>query len=536
MKTAATFVKLCSSIALLSAILSCSSISTALDPVERRLEVNGEFEREFHSTLYFPKGESLHYPGYVVAIEKSPQSTIGGPSTDPGGTRSFLNTRSYYVQAEPGTGNFKGTARIIRDFEVNDRKVLFVSHIIRYSTIQSSSGPSPYQMIDQCFVYNAYRANGVLDKENDMTKITAWHDCPAQSFQIPGNIGDIYMDGLKALKKLEDNLINDVAKGGYTHIVVIVMGWNTSQDEAIRNFNDIVGNVVEAAYADTTDANNSEAKHNAITAQGVSPEPFRPLVVGVTWPSFWTNTFINWFSYGDSANDADQLGLTWVNVLINRTLPAVIDKVNTEKHKSTAGLKIVLIGHSFGARAATRALFSRPVLEYGDISKDPPRSGVDLAIGLQGAVSINRFVPEDSDEGAPYRDFKTLGKTKIVLTAAQNDQATGAPFWYAPSGSFKAYNKACEGANKAYESVFDCWRAMDTSSAGGTFKVCRVGTDECLEPSSNAAQTNPQILYIDASNGITKFNSPGSGGGAHSDIYRLPMGRLIWRLIQNYAP
>jgi hypothetical protein len=151
-------------------------------------------------------------------------------------------------------------------------------------------------------------------------------------------------------------------------------------------------------------------------------------------------------------------------------------------------------------------------------------------------VSINRFVPEDSDEGAPYRDFKTLGKTKIVLTAAQNDQATGAPFWYAPSGSFKAYNKACEGANKAYESVFDCWRAMDTSSAGGTFKVCRVGTDECLEPSSNAAQTNPQILYIDASNGITKFNSPGSGGGAHSDIYRLPMGRLIWRLIQNYAP
>jgi hypothetical protein len=34
---------------------------------------------------------------------------------------------------------------------------------------------------------------------------------------------------------------------------------------------------------------------------------------------------------------------------------------------------------------------------------------------------------------------------------------------------------------------------------------------------------------------MAQFNSPGSGGGAHSDIYRLPMGRLLWRLVEEYA-
>lgn len=50
--------------------------------------------------------------------------------------------------------------------------------------------------------------------------------------------------GLAALK---DNLKHDLKTGAYSHILIIVMGWNTSQSEAVRNFNDIAGNIITAS-------------------------------------------------------------------------------------------------------------------------------------------------------------------------------------------------------------------------------------------------------------------------------------------------
>lgn len=80
--------------------------------------------------------------------------------------------------------------------------------------------------------------------------------------------------------------------------------------------------------------------------------------------------------------------------------------------------------------------------------------------------------------------------------------------------------------------------ASDTSAKikNGIFSLCNRGeiSKECTDPFKNI--TGPRkIDYIDTSNGITEFNSFGTGGGAHNDIYRLPMGRLLWRLIEVYA-
>ena len=58
-----------------------------------------------------------------------------------------------------------------------------------------------------------------------------------------------------------------------------------------------------------------------------------------------------------------------------------------------------------------------------------PDPMVDLAVGLEGAVSVNRFIKDKSSEGAPYRDFAQIG-TKIVLTASDRDEATKTPVWY----------------------------------------------------------------------------------------------------------
>lgn len=81
-------------------------------------------------------------------------------------------------------------------------------------------------------------------------------------------------------------------------------------------------------------------------------------------------------------------------------------------------------------------------------------------------------------------------------------------------------------------------KASDTSSKikNGAFILCNRGetSDRCADPLKYNIEPR-MIDYIDTSNGITEYNSLGTGGGAHSDIYRLPMGRLLWRLIQAYA-
>lgn len=525
---------------------ACRSAPTVMQPAERNLEIDGPIERQFHSVLYFPKGEALHYPGYILAIEKSPQDIIGGPKMGAVGKTAFVHGDSEYILNEPPPGPGGGTEDRIRNFQHRDRKALFVSHIIRYD-VNSKTSAGAYKMVNQCFLYNAFKAEGVGRTKGDndvggaaLNRLYGWHDCEdvsdgSKTYEASldaSSIGNLYGDGLDALKTLETQLTLDVRQDGYTHIVVIVMGWNTSQDEAIRNFNDIAGNIVEAAYED---ANPNRATEKKDIAGSPAPARFRPLIVGVTWPSFWTNDFTNLFSYPNKAGDADELGLSWLNVLLNRTLPCVLK--STARPDGNITLGTVLIGHSFGARAATRALFSSPALETGPASGNPPSSVIELAVGLQGAMSINRFVPSESDEGAPYRDFAKLNGTHVVLTASGNDTATALPLWYDAAGSIKSYRKVCDGSSADYQQRFSCWKAVDDSEAEKPLRVCPAGQQPCTQSEAHIAQAvGTKVMYIDTSVGITEFNSPGSGGGAHSDIYRLPMGRLLWQLISAYAP
>jgi len=179
-------------------------------------------------------------------------------------------------------------------------------------------------------------------------------------------------------------------------------------------------------------------------------------------------------------------------------------------------------------------VFSSPALASNTASE--LTSSVNLLVGLEGAVSVNRFQVATSDEGAPYRDFRNLAKTQIVLTVSKYDAAAGGPiFWYDPSGSMRTYKLACLQPNGHYQSMFRCLRASDTSATGGGFEVCNATPSEtCVSPTLGSPEPNGrQVWYIDASDGVTQFNTLNTGGQAHSDIYRLPMGRLLWMLIQT---
>lgn len=54
----------------------------------------------------------------------------------------------------------------------------------------------------------------------------------------------------------------------FTHIFVIVMGWNTDQEAAVKNYNEITNNLRAASRAERG-------------------KRFRPLVIGISWPSQW---------------------------------------------------------------------------------------------------------------------------------------------------------------------------------------------------------------------------------------------------------
>jgi hypothetical protein len=73
----------------------------------------------------------------------------------------------------------------------------------------------------------------------------------------------------------------------------------------------------------------------------------------------------------------------------------------------------ILIGHSFGARVITRAIFSNGLINPPKVNKESPEThqknmyDIDLVFGLQGAFSINRFIPGEGEERSPYRIFST---------------------------------------------------------------------------------------------------------------------------------
>jgi len=204
-----------------------------------------------------------------------------------------------------------------------------------------------------------------------------------------------FKQGYKALTKtfLYD-LKRKLIKGNYTHIFVVSMGWHNDQNISLQRINRIIANL-------------KEVEKNKY---------FKPLTIAITWPSSWYDASRSSFkdnvghltSYGNKTNDADELGFTLVNTLVNEVIPQSIKPLKQKP-------KVVLIGHSLGARLLSRALFSQDYLKKLNNEKN-----VDLFIGLQPAFSIYRFSKGDT-RNPPYSNI--FRKLPIVLTSSYKDTA-----------------------------------------------------------------------------------------------------------------
>ncbi len=430
-------------------LVAANSLVASGKPKIRDLEIklgtDGRLAWGFHQLMEDKYGFGLRYPGYIIGIEKSVRGKIGVVSADK--LDAKIKLRSISTIEKLHLVNW-----------LNDPKRTFISHIIKYD-MHNNNSQRRLAHIEPVSVYSVYRE---LAKNNFQVKNT-------------------YNRSWSEIKALYPKLKAQIKKEKYTHIFLLSMGWNTDQQEAIRNFNSLMGRLLEHAYRDKQII-------------------FKPLIIGFTWPSKW---YLPVVSILNKANDADEIGVVWMNLLLHRVVLPL---------KKETGIKVVLIGHSLGARALTRAVFSEKLLP-GAVNKGLPKS--DLVIGLQGAFSIYRFIKGKGVEGFPYVDYQS-NASKFVMTWSQHDFATPVLKYLANInviGSIWGYRIV---QRRRYFNIFNTLKVM------GSGKVNLPKPDES------------KILYLDASD-IIKYKRYKKYGNAHNDIYTPKLNRLLWSLIYHYT-
>lgn len=339
----------------------------------------------------------------------------------------------------------------------SDPKALVATHIIQKKADQKS------------FLYNAYNAH-------------------------PSSSGD-HISETNTLAKLQlfkSELRSSLRENRYTHIMVMSMGWNNDQHVSIYNYNRIIKNIQHSAGG----------------------HRFKPLVIGVTWPSVWGSrketsfirTGAHLISYFNKSDDADELGISYLNWLLHDAIPY---------SQGDRRVPVVAIGHSFGARAMSRAVYSRSYL----ISPQQETEPVDLFVGLQSATSIYRHLPgKNFLRGAPYSQVR-FKKTKIVYTTSKNDKSNGAARFITQARLIGGPH-ALKIAEKQKDSPYIDFHRINEG--------CKLDID--------IPKGRP--LIVDASlfvKGVRKEDTgiPYSDLSPHNDILDLDMGEFIWSCINQ---
>lgn len=313
------------------------------------------------------------------------------------------------------------------------------------------------------------------------------------------NSSNAYANSKIALDKLEEQITKIKDSEQYTHIFLYCMGWNTDQQESLRNYNSLLGLIIENYNGDKS---------------------FRPLFVGISWPSLWKWNFFKYTgiisSYFTKADDADEVGLIWGNRVLREIL------VTLKKEKK---VPLILIGHSLGARVLTRALFSSPLVPTE--STDEIRTDdVDLVIGLEGAFSVRRFLHGEGIEGYPYERFKDYAR-KFVFTWSKYDSANSVPLIYGTRyiGGTPGYKYT-----KKFGKSFDHFMIK----ISGTDNNYNRNYDSVLDEEkwNQSFRISSKISIVDASE-LIYYRSYFKGGKAHNDIYTPGIAKFIWNCIDN---
>lgn len=451
-------------------LAQCSQINQHVPAQEEKaIGTRGAIAR-YHALLNTPFTHPMVADGYIIGIEKSPRAKIGFEGKGADSNRLIAPAKSARALHPRDLAQQQGSF----DAALDDPKVMFVSHILRYG----SATKDPETKVD--LAYSAY----------SKTAFGPYAAAP---------LSRAYEAGWTALEQLQEQIIDDVERAKaqndpYTHLLFASMGWNNDQFESVARYNAIVQHTQRAAR--------------------VNGARFKPLVIALTWPSVWggssafdlANRAAHIGSYTVKARDADEIGYGIANYLLNASLPRI------EAH---TGLQTVLLGHSMGARILTRAYFSADLL-----IDNTPRSGAGpTVISLQAALSANRFLPEYqlvppfrwviSGEGGPYQNNATQSGL-MAMTWSTHDSAN--PVARFATGARHVGGKA--GAKRiAKEPELDA--RFETVTLQGNDDISNlIGPCE-------AVRQNRKVLYVNASDIIV----------SHGDIANPEVGKLVWKLV-----
>ena len=472
-------------------LTSCATAQTPFEKKERSLGTYGKSLSTYHKVAKDDGEVFLDHDGVLIGIEKAYRDKLC--ITTKGIDLERFKKPSESVPNEIRRENLE---RI-----TDDGKVMFISHMTTYKKEGALDALPNVE-----FLHNVYTQEESVSCE----KLA-----PSKS---------PYRQGWEALEKVEAQLEEKLLtankkKTPFTHIIVIAMGWNNDQTESVNRFNKIINNLKGAAE--------------------FRSQNFKPLVIGLTWPSVWgTSTLPVWkqllhlFSYGNKADDADEIGFTYGNYIVNKLAPSLKQKSIENKNP----VKVVLIGHSMGARLLTRAIFSANLLKEQTFTVkelDKELYGVDYVFGLEGAFSINRFV-EGSDlifpatlfrsgEGYPYSDYKKL-TSNFIMTWSEKDYAN--PFSTFLNGSahiggkigFKRSRQSDK--HKPFKHLKwvpgKKWYLLEKDEEDYKPTTCKTISPEKLE--NRVFMTN-----------LTQFIRD------HNDICDLQMGHFIWEAMECFS-
>ena len=153
----------------------------------------------------------LDYPGYLIGIEKANRRLIGV------GSRRRVDS---HIRVRKSRARYN---RFMRR-RLKEKKRSFVSHIVKFSHYNAGHRHQLSRIRPE-FVYNVYDEikSGKLQKHK------------------------IYNQSWRELQALKRNIRADIKHGGYTHVIVLVMGWQTPQIRSMSQVNSLIGHTLDSA-------------------------------------------------------------------------------------------------------------------------------------------------------------------------------------------------------------------------------------------------------------------------------------------------
>ena len=434
--------------------------------------------RVYHAALLTPNGIGLREPGFLVGVENlHPESAEFAPANDP-------NRRQ------------------------GERHVL--THIVRYN-LGDPADPKAAG-VRSCVLFS------ILDRDDPDPDRRLFQRCPGvPPYQVTAGSTASSSQG-EAIARLREGITLALTQAAATkplsHILVVVMGWNTDQVSALANFDSLAGNLADVARE--------------------RGETFRPLVIGLSWPSKWQlgewsvvpDILIRGLSFPFKRRDANDTG---VHVLRDLVLEGVLPGRRHAPHADgQVEPPIVLIGHSFGARALVRALATQRAAGAGFLD-------TDRLLLLQGAFEFKDLFQKHGQ--GPLAEAFDQARPRVTMTASRYDSAVAAAFWGQYAGDIDTFDKACRGEKGRFLGTaqmpgdlapIGC-AELRPGAADFALDVCTV-TEDDPAPLARALDGRP-VRYFDASR-LINCQPPFSGGGAHSDVFRRETAQFLWSEIE----